>query len=642
VQGDLEHLPLVTNETHKEFIDILRTFNEVEDEPVTEHEWKAGDSTPGDRPGDRLNALATWEEILEPHGWVRESENQWRRPGKDAGEGISATTDFNGVPMFYVFSTAATPFTENRGYSKFAVFALLNHDGNFKEAARAATEMYPLDEDSGEEGKDSQASNVLKEILSRKEVVLFHDETGDGYMAIDVSGHQEIWACKSQAIRRWLSSEVYRLKKKAPASETVKSILAVLEGKAWFDGPEIQLHNRVAWLDGELWYDLTNKLHQSVRINKDGWEIIDKTPILFKRYSHQKAQQMPTRSGDVRRLLSYVNIQNPEHKLLLLVSLISSFIPDFPHPMLVVYGVQGSSKSTLAKLKRLICDPSTMDVVALPKSINELVQVLAHHHYLFFDNVSHVSEEASDILCKVITGSGFSKRELYSDDDDIIYVLRRCLGINGINLVTLRPDLLERSILLELDRIDAADRKQEQELYSEFAEDLPSILGGVFDVLVRTLKVRPSIAVSDLPRMADFTIWGCAIAEALGYTKEEFLTAYRNNIARQSEMLVNENTVASGIVLFMDDRDSWRGTATELLQELSLTHGVNPDQDRYWPKSPALLSRRLNEVSPHLRQIGLFVTISTTGQSRWIRIEKVTRPTDDTDGTDGVSGEGNE
>jgi hypothetical protein len=64
LQGDLLNLPLVTDEIHESFIDILRIFNEVEDEPATEYEWKPNDKIIGDRPGDLLNAQATWNEIL--------------------------------------------------------------------------------------------------------------------------------------------------------------------------------------------------------------------------------------------------------------------------------------------------------------------------------------------------------------------------------------------------------------------------------------------------------------------------------------------------------------------------------------------------------------------------------------------------
>jgi len=144
IRGALRDLPVIPDDIHEELIDILRTFNEVVDEPATEYEWKPGETIVGGRPGDQLNALMPWAEVLEPHGWVEEQKNRWRRPGKKQGEGISATTDYDGRPMFYMFSSAAAPFEANKGYSKFHTFALLNHGGDYREAARVAAELYPV------------------------------------------------------------------------------------------------------------------------------------------------------------------------------------------------------------------------------------------------------------------------------------------------------------------------------------------------------------------------------------------------------------------------------------------------------------------------------------------------------------------
>jgi hypothetical protein len=95
------------------------------------------------RPGDLYNRLASWEEVLSPHGWelVRMvgEEGQWRRPGKD-GPGISATTNWQGSDLLYVFSTS-TAFEPERGYSKFAAYALLNFQGDFSAAAKALVEQ---------------------------------------------------------------------------------------------------------------------------------------------------------------------------------------------------------------------------------------------------------------------------------------------------------------------------------------------------------------------------------------------------------------------------------------------------------------------------------------------------------------------
>jgi hypothetical protein len=60
----------------------------------------------------------------------------WRRPGK-IGPGISATTNYGGSHLLYVFSTNAAPFEPDTAYTPFAAYALLEHRGDFTAAARA-------------------------------------------------------------------------------------------------------------------------------------------------------------------------------------------------------------------------------------------------------------------------------------------------------------------------------------------------------------------------------------------------------------------------------------------------------------------------------------------------------------------------
>jgi len=94
----------------------------------------AGD---GGRPGDDYNRRGEIATVLEAHGWQRVGEanaNQfWRRPGKATGN-HSATFDGH---TFYVFSSAAPPFEPNQGYSPFAVYAILEHSGDFTAASAA-------------------------------------------------------------------------------------------------------------------------------------------------------------------------------------------------------------------------------------------------------------------------------------------------------------------------------------------------------------------------------------------------------------------------------------------------------------------------------------------------------------------------
>lgn len=87
------------------------------------------------RPGDDFNERGDVREVLVRHGWtlVRGGENEhWRRPGKEVG--WSATLR-EGV--FYVFSTSAAPFDARQAYPPFAVYAHLEHGGDFSAAAAA-------------------------------------------------------------------------------------------------------------------------------------------------------------------------------------------------------------------------------------------------------------------------------------------------------------------------------------------------------------------------------------------------------------------------------------------------------------------------------------------------------------------------
>ncbi|MBI1338290.1 MAG: AAA family ATPase [Phycisphaera sp.] len=98
-----------------------------------------GASHNADRPGDDFNVRGDVRAVLEQHGWVRikGGDNEyWRRPGKDSG--TSATLKDR---VFYVFSSNAAPFEPDQAYAPFSVYTLLEHGGDFEQAARCLRTM---------------------------------------------------------------------------------------------------------------------------------------------------------------------------------------------------------------------------------------------------------------------------------------------------------------------------------------------------------------------------------------------------------------------------------------------------------------------------------------------------------------------
>lgn len=131
-------IPTLTPDERDALHILAAAFDQMPDEePVVEPRRTA---TAPDvlRPGDDYNARATWTEILTPHGWTPVHTwggvTYWRRPGKN--EGVSATTGRGDRDNIYVFTTS-TAFDSERPYTKFAAYTLLEHRGDYTEAARA-------------------------------------------------------------------------------------------------------------------------------------------------------------------------------------------------------------------------------------------------------------------------------------------------------------------------------------------------------------------------------------------------------------------------------------------------------------------------------------------------------------------------
>jgi hypothetical protein len=119
----------------------------------------------------------------------------------------------------------------------------------------------------------------------------------------------------------------------------------------------------------------------------------------------------------------------------------------------MTHGEQGAAKTRSQEVVKMLVDPSQLKTLTFPKDGNELAQKLAHNYIAYFDNVSYIPDWISDELCRGTTGTGFSKRQLYTDDD-VIYNFKRCIGFNGINLGAIRADLFDRGLIYELERIE--------------------------------------------------------------------------------------------------------------------------------------------------------------------------------------------
>ncbi|HOX61165.1 MAG TPA: hypothetical protein PLV72_04130, partial [Candidatus Magasanikbacteria bacterium] len=243
----------------------------------------------------------------------------------------------------------------------------------------------------------------------------------------------------------------------------------------------------------------------------------------------------------------------------------------------------------------------------------------------FFDNLSGFGRNTSDLLSKIITESSFTQRELYSNDVDVMRTIKGVIGLNGINLAASQADLLERSIVVEMEQIDPDNRRSEKSLKAEFDQVKGKILGGILTLLSSTLKKYPEIDHdTNIPRMADYALYGEAMSQALGNKPDYFKTVYWKNINETTEKGLQSNIVASAILEFLSKTPEWSGTATalyEILSDVAVMNKIIPGRTyKWWPQEPNKLSEQINLVKPMLRLKNIEVTGQRTSTERTVRL----------------------
>lgn len=529
-------------------------------------------------------------------------------------------------------------------------------------------------EQQQEQPEKSQAKILLE--LVKGESIFFKDQFKVPHTLVKIYDHNEVLAIESTKFRRYLSKLYYdKFENKIANSESIKNAIQILEAKADFEGQTIPLHLRTAWSSnnndddknkGSIYYDLTDPKNRCVKITSDGWIIVNnQIEVLFRKYNHLSPQVEPLsikktrttittmREEEIESLetlkddtdaidakilnefMTLFNVKEEDNKLLLKCYIISLFIPDIPKPILLLHGEQGGAKSTFQELIKMLVDPSGIQTLTFPRDSNEFIQQLSHNYIVYYDNVSVIHDWISDLLCRAVTGSSFSKRALWTNDEDFYYNFRRVVGINGIDLAATKADLLDRSIIIQIERIDKTDRIKIEKIWEKFNEIKSQVLGCIFDILAKVLHYKNDHKEIQFPRglnrMADWEEYAEIISRCMGNPEGEFQRVYQENIGVQVDEAIASSPLSMAVMELMTDRiKSWTGTPTELyiaLNEIAETKlKINIQKIKSWPKSTSYLSRRLNGIKTNLREKGIEIKIGDKDNKdhRQIVIDKVT------------------
>lgn len=548
--------------------------------------------------------------------WVHEKQTKEREAGtsnkKIKGRNDKSTKWIGWILRKY-------PESEwDDAWDELVQFNLDNNDPALDESElRTVFESICKAENNKREWKtESQINRAMKIILDNGRFI--RDQIWDAFFVCRHGESQKILSVESSLFKDWVQNKYHALHKSVLSPNLLKSIESLAKCRAT-DSKEVQQVDIRLQRDGDIiLYDLADDLLSCVWLDGQWWHVSKLNPGFFRRWKNNIQQVEPVVWWDAQKIWEYINITDARSRILILSTLITRFIPDIQHPILMVHGPKWSAKSTFLEVIKRLIDPSSKWLLQLPWDSNGLIHTFLNDYLLCYDNISKISHETSDDLCRAVSGASLSKRKLHTDSDDIIYSFRKAICINGINLEANQPDLLQRSVILQLEAVQK--RIPPSTFWRNFEKDLPSILWGIFDIIVRAISIEKTLLDDDwaFERLADFHKWGEAICQAIGNSPWLFSELLKENSDAHDEVALSSNIATSILLEFMKSRSYWEWTATELRNEL-YNLASSRSETRFLPATAHTLMNTLNRFKENLEHVG----ISIVSSKSWTRLVQI-------------------
>lgn len=481
-------------------------------------------------------------------------------------------------------------------------------------------------------------NNIIEEELSRpeentsekiykfaktkiKKCIVLENDSSQIFALIENDNHIETIDLSNTKAKSWLRYSYYSQTGKNPSDEMYTNALLLIKAEAIHarTASREPIFNRIAMSSGSIYYDLTTSDWKALKITKDSVKTVnlDISSPVFVRTQSQKQQFMPVfeDKNTLDELMDLLRIPK-EDRQIFKVHLISMFLEGFPIPVMSIIGEHGSIKSTISKSVKQLVDPSGAKTISLSKNSDNLVLSFHNRYCVCFDNVSKIDQPISDILCKAVTGDGNVKRKLYTDSDEIIYDYKRKIILNGISPNLEFPDLVDRNITYVTGKVSEEERITEEEFEKKFNILLPSVLGQIFQTLSDTMKIYDSvkIEIKQLPRMADFAIWGECVSRTLGYESLSFLNQYKEKIKLHSIDTNESYPIISIVEDMLKDRDSYEDTLQKFYKTIKIcaeSEGIDINSRHVnFPKAANKIREHITRLKQNFRTIGLEIDIA--------------------------------
>ncbi|MEY4990264.1 MAG: hypothetical protein RIS08_490 [Actinomycetota bacterium] len=396
-----------------------------------------------------------------------------------------------------------------------------------------------------------------------------------------------------------LALEVRKRRGVILTDKAFREIATILEADA-ASRDAVSIPIRISKRGGRITYDLGDVEGRAIEVDATGWIVAERPDESFFRTVLTKPQIEPSPGGAFEEMFRLINVPKDKRDLFL-GALVSAFFPEIAHPIIGIDGEQGSGKSLACELIVDLIDPSTVPKRKPPKDVESWTTVAKGSYVICIDNLSKISPQISDALCRASTGDGDVQRQLFTNGGLYVTSFRKVVIINGIRVEGIQDDLADRLIRFKLPVIPSDVRQTESSIRDSWLALKPSILAGLLTIVSKTLASLSSVKLSDRPRMADFAEILAAMDLAIG---THSFAQYLDEVSSSALDSLAGDPVVN--VVAKQTAPVWTGRAKDLVDLIqadtfsTLTMGE-------WPSTAKKMSAWLTRIAPTLRKAGWIV-----------------------------------
>lgn len=408
--------------------------------------------------------------------------------------------------------------------------------------------------------------------------------------------------------------------------KTYKALLEMLEIDAYSNKVSYKQAKRVyVKSPTELIYDLSYT--QSV-VMKDGMATIKPhEKDYFLRSDTYLENCIPDLSACSTDLIPLIRTHFPfaceDDVKIFALYLVSAFSGlQFDFPILVALGPKGSCKSTFYRFLVSLIDPSSNDLLTLPKK-EDLIKKIHGSYMTAIDNMLRVPPSLNPVFCQCSTGGNHVERRMYTNNEMITYELRSLLCLNGITMHS-ASDFKDRCIYFSFPRIDPRERRPLSDIQQEFESAKPKLLGSCLNTLAKVIIDTSPIKTTSFHRLADFHRFCIRVGKYIDISEDEVNYLLERNQSIVNEESIYDNALALLLISFMNRYGSYEGSMSSLYTKILEIAREENISTKLLPPAANIFSKEIKSFESELEEFaGIHFDIKRNNKHSHIHIYKI-------------------